>query len=105
MKILTVNYYQDFKTISQYCAILSFAIGTLLFLMFLTSSENSIITLGLYYTLFAIGINILMFLFNICCAMFTEKYWKQYLINAAKLLINIPIAIFYLYIVLEKLGF
>lgn len=105
MNKLTEIYYEEMKTICRYCTFISFGIGTLIFLFFLLSGEDGLIILGLYFTLFAAGINTLLFLFNSCCAFFTEKYWKQYLINSGLLLLNIPIAILYLYIVLEKSGF
>lgn len=102
MNNLTEIYNEDMETICRYCAIISFSIGTLIFLLFLGSNSDGLIMLGLYFTLFAVGINTLLFLFNSICAFFSEKYWKKYLTNSGLLLVNIPIAILYLYIVLEK---
>lgn len=105
MKKFTETYYQDFKTICHYCAIISFGFGTLLFLLFLTSKSDKIVGLGLYFTLIALAINSLLFVFNTFFGLFSKEYWKKYLLNSGILLINLPITFLYLYIVLEILDF
>lgn len=103
MKNFIETYYPDFKKTCQYCAITSFTLGTLLFIIFLISEKNTILFFGLYFTLFAIAFNALLFLINTFCAIFSDKNRKKYLVNSGILLINIPIAILYFYIVLKIL--
>lgn len=105
MKKLTETYYQDMKKICVNCAIFSFSIGTLIFLLYLFSKNDKAIIFGLYFTLFAIVLNTMLFTINTFCAIFSNKYRKNYLINSGILLINIPIASLYLYSVLEILDF
>ncbi len=105
MKKFTETYYQDIKTICQYCAIISFSIGTLIFFFYLTNKADKTILTGLYYTFIATLINMILFIFNILCSLFSSKYWKNYLINSGVLLINAPIALFYFYVVIEEINF
>ena len=105
MKKFTETYYQDLKTISHYCAIISFAIGTLIFFLYLTNKVDKTIIIGLYYTVIAILVNTILFTFNTLCAFFTSKYCKKYLINSGILLLNAPIALFYFYVVIEQINF
>ena len=105
MKKFTETYYQDLKTICHYCAIISFTIGTLIFLLYLTNKVDKTIIIGLYYTVIAILVNTTLFTFNTLCALFTSKYWKKYLINSVILLLNAPIALFYFYVVIEQINF
>lgn len=105
MKKFTETYYQDLKIISQYSAIFSFSIGTLIFLLYLLSKDDKLIILGLYFTLFAIALNAILLTINVFCALFSTKYWKNYLINSGILLINVPIASVYCYVALEIAGF
>ena len=105
MKKLTETYYQDLKIICQYCAIFSFSIGTLIFLLYLLSRNDGVIILGLYYTFFAIALNATLFTINAICVVFSNKYRKNYILNSGILLINVPIASLYFYLTLEIAGF
>lgn len=105
MKKFTETYYQNLKTTCHYCTIVLFGIGTLIFLFYLTNKVDKTIIIGLYYTVIAILINTILFTFNTLCALFTNKYWKNYLINSGILLLNAPIALFYFYVVIEKIKF
>lgn len=105
MRTLTEMYYHDMKTICQYCAGISFSIGTLIFLFYITSKSDGLIILGLYFTLFAALINFLLFAINTICAFYSKTYWKKYLLNSGLLLLNIPVVPLYIYLVLEISGF
>lgn len=88
---------------STYLALLSFSIGTLLFLLHLIFPyEDGILILGFFYVLFAILINCLSLL-NLCYLFLTEPEHRE--TNAIRILIllaNIPIALLYFYIVMNK---
>lgn len=105
MKKFTEKYYPDMKIICRNCAIFSFSIGTVIFLLYLFSKNEKAIIFGLYYTFFAIVLNFILFIFNTLCALFSKNNWKNYLINSGILLLNIPVASLYLYLVLEILDF
>jgi hypothetical protein len=88
---------------STYLAVLSFSIGTFLFVLHLIfPNEDGIIILGFFYVLFAILINSLSLL-NLCYLCITDPENRE--TNAIRILIllaNIPIALLYFYIVLHK---
>lgn len=88
---------------STYLALLSFGIGTLLFVLHLVFPfEEGILILGFFYVLFAILINSLSLL-NLCYLFITEPEHRE--TNAIRILIllaNIPIALLYFYIVVHK---
>jgi hypothetical protein len=88
---------------STYLALLSFSIGTILFILHLIFPyEDGIIILGFFYVLFAILINSLSLL-NLCYLFITKPENRE--TNAIRILIllaNIPIALLYFYIVMNK---
>lgn len=105
MKKFAETYYQDMKIGCQYCAIFSFSLGTLIFLLYLFSDNNGAIILGLYYTFFAIALNSILFTITTFCVIFSDKYRKIYIQNLGILLINVPIALCYFYVVIEEINF
>lgn len=87
-------------------AILSFAIGTFIFLAhFLIRLadpyHDAMMFAGLYFVIVAVGINIIVFFATIIASFWYRDYQKQLIINACKQLINIPIAFFYFYTVMH----
>ena len=88
---------------STYLALLSFSMGTLLFVLHLIfPTEDGILILGFFYVLFAILINSLSLL-HLCYLFITEPEDRK--TNAFRILIllaNIPIALLYFYIVMNK---
>lgn len=105
MKNVVENYYQEIKKISYKCAIISFGLGTFLLLLFILTKVDNVAILGYFYVVLAFTINTILFFFNLLCAFFTKNYRNKFLINSGILLINVPIALFYLYLMVEVLGF
>lgn len=79
---------------------ISFGLGTYILLLFLTDKDNSdTIIMGFFYVFAATVINFGLLLFSIVSAIVHKEYRKQILKRTAVMLINIPIAILYFYIV------
>ena len=83
-------------------AALSFIIGTVLLSLFFYFRESEfIIQAGLIFTFSALIINSLLFLMIIISAGFNNKYRTELLKISGIMLINIPIAIGYLFLVIH----
>lgn len=78
----------------------SFFIGTILvaFSLYFGESE-SILVGGFFYTLITAILNSIVFLILIICSIFDETYRLELLKTSSVMLINIPIAIVYIYLV------
>jgi len=81
---------------------LSFGIGTLILLLHLSIKDEMIIGIGMLYLVFAFFLNASVFGSLIICSFLFKEYQKQILLQAAILLINIPVAILYLYVVINN---
>lgn len=85
--------------IGIWTAILSFAIGTILFLMYVFSDAIIILPIALYFILLA-GLLNLIVLFKLIAKSTSESGNKNtYLRTSLKMLINIPVVILYFYFV------
>ena len=83
-------------------ALLSFALGTLILILYLIFPKTSFIfDTGLMYTLIAFYINATLFLILIICAILNSKYRGRLFKSASVLLINIPITTLYIIIAIE----
>jgi hypothetical protein len=87
---------------STYLALGSFAIGTILFVLFkLFPNESYIFMIGFFYVLFAILLNSLVLL-NLFYQFITNKSERENIaIRILILLANIPIALLYFFIVIK----
>ena len=82
-------------------ALISFTGGTLLFLLqFVVPSadKDNIWMIGLFYIIIAFVINIIVFAIMIVMSFIHKEQQKEILINTSVQLINIPVAIAYMYI-------
>ncbi|MFN3968788.1 hypothetical protein [Flavobacterium sp.] len=88
---------------STYLAMGSFGIGTLLFLMhFILPEFGLLYFIGYFYLLFAFLINLAVFLY-LLFQFFTQPKDREALtVKMLIILANIPIALFYLYIIFNK---
>ena len=77
-------------------AIISFSIGTVLFLLHLAITAEITLTIGFVYVLLALGVNSITFLFILLHAVFTYKDIKEHSIVILVMLVNLPIAYLYL---------
>lgn len=81
----------------------SLIIGTILLLAFLFTGELGWIGIGYFYVLLAIVANLLVLIIIIIHAFGKPDYKSLILRNAALLLVNIPIALAYFWIVMGYL--
>ena len=89
------------KIIPQFIAILSFAIGTALLLLYFIGNDNSYYSeMGAYFVLSAIMLNSLLFFGLIITSYFYKEYQLEIIKKSFLLLSNIPIAIAYLIIII-----
>ncbi len=95
------QYYSATGIFSTLLALISFSIGTLLLLIFCITHHQLLIEIGVYYTLTAIVVNMVV-LFRLLYLLITQKnHQDYYLVKILILLANIPIAFVYLRIVAE----
>jgi hypothetical protein len=82
---------------------ISFAVGTLDFLLYLATGYEFFIGLGLGILLLAFFINAVMFLIVTANLFIGDVPFKEALFTIYVLLLNIPIAMFYCYVALQFL--
>jgi hypothetical protein len=102
MKIV-LNRFQKQNSISLKLAGLSFAVGTLDFLLYLVTGEEYFIGLGLGILVLAFFINIVLFLIVMANLFLGDVPFKEALFTTYVLLLNIPVAIFYCHVALQFL--
>ena len=87
-------------------ALISFLLGTYLLVSFLLFPKvDSIVIIGLYYVGYATIINVILFVFLIIVVFIYWDYRVNILKTCGLLLLNIPIAIGYFFIVLNYVNF
>lgn len=99
---ISLGVIQRIKNVCKGSALLSFIIGTILLAIFLiTQKFDSIVTIGIYFVVIALWYNLVVFIITLISAMY---YWQnriELLGHCGLLLLNIPIAIGYFFIVLN----
>lgn len=104
IKNITVNAPEEVKSsikMPVYLFLISLAIGTLLLLLHFAIPQVNFLVAGFIYLLIAAAVNIIMFG---CLVIYSFVYWKYkwaILLHACLLLVNIPIAVVYIYIIFE----
>ncbi len=98
------KYINEILKMPLWTFIISFGLGTLILLLFMVCMVNKdnpdkVIITGIIYVLAATVINFALLLFLIVCAFVHKEYRKQILERTAVMLINIPIAVLYFFIV------
>jgi len=84
--------------ISKYIGLASFTIGTLFFTAYLTAPSDKVLRLGFMYVLIAILMNSAMVLLLLIGAFLFKPYKQRLLKTTLLIIINIPIAISYVWI-------
>lgn len=84
--------------ISKIITSMSFGVGTILFLTYLIYKADSLLIGGFYYVCIAFVINLVAFLLFLICGFVDHENRFEYIRSGALLLINIPIAIFYIFL-------
>ena len=78
---------------------ISFAIGTLLLVLYITGENSEIVMWGFLYVVIAFGFNLSVLIAYALLGYALIEHRQQLMERAALLLVNIPIAILYFYIV------
>ena len=106
MKEATINNIEFAKN----TAIISFSIGTLLFLLFwvfeyfnFKNATENLMMIGACYTFLAVLANSMIFLSTLLNVLSTPKYYAKILASAGLVLLNLPISIGYLYLIMSYL--
>lgn len=97
----TINHF-NYLSFSTKIALYSFGIGTTIFLLHLiVPNETSVLLLGLFFVLFAILFNGIVFLNLIYTLLTDSENREQTIIQILILLANIPIAALYFFLVVR----
>ena len=89
--------------VSKIVALISFIIGTIVFSLFLYLGESKIpIMIGFKFVIAAIVINAIFFFANLLLSAIYSENRIDYIKTCGIILLNIPVAIFYLYIILSN---
>lgn len=83
----------------RHLALWSFLLGSLIFLIF-HGGWHDIMFVGMYYVLVATVINAVMLFWALILALFNAERRFEHLKTAGIILLNIPVAIFYFYLVI-----
>ena len=83
-------------------AVYSFGIGTLLFLLHFVTQDAYLYIIGYFYLILAIIINGIILLFLLYKLIIYKNTRQQIFIKILILLANIPIALFYFYIIIGQ---
>lgn len=102
MKIV-LNRLQKQNSISVKLAGLSFAVGTLDFLLYLAVGKEYFIGLGLGILVLASFINMITLLIVLANFLLGDVPFKEALFTTYVVLLNIPIAVFYCYVAFQFL--
>ena len=85
--------------IAKLSTLISFSIGTVLFLTYIVTNFEGLLTIGLLYLITAILVNLLLFITIVLRVIIIKEDRIEILKNLFLMLINIPIAYLYAYIV------
>lgn len=95
----------NITTIGKIIALLSFIIGTILFSFFLYFGTGFISVLtGIRFIIVAFIINLIILLGNLLCLFLDLKRSFEYIKTCGIILLNIPIAVLYIYIIISTMS-
>jgi hypothetical protein len=80
----------------------SFIIGTLLFVLYITTKEEGLLLLGFLYTLIAVVVNLIVFFFLCYNLIVNFQNCKQIILEMGIVIANIPIVILYISLVINN---
>lgn len=88
-----------FSPAGKYTFLISFGLGTFLFLLFFITKNEDLLVCGLIYVIFAIPVNMTVFLYELLHFLMDISERKGSGNSVLLLLANIPIAAIYLLII------
>lgn len=100
-----IQYLNKGGAFSTHLALGSFGIGTLLMLTYKMLPEfEMMLIIGLYYVLIALAVNAVVFLYLLYCFAAYAPHREYFAIKMLIMLANIPIVIFYLYVLFSAVN-
>ena len=80
------------------CAKFSFIVGTVILLLYLITKSDELIMFGCFYLIVACCINALLLILILFLLVSNPKSYREILITIGIIMLNIPIALFYLWV-------
>lgn len=80
---------------------ISFGLGTILLLLYLINKENYVMVFGFIYVAGALVVNIVVLFVLLILSNILAEYRRQILEATAVMLLNIPVAIIYIFIIFQ----
>lgn len=77
----------------------SFIVGTALFIIYCTTKYAPLLPIGLFYVILATIVNSIILLITMIMSIIYPKYYLKLLKTALILLLNLPVAYFYFWVV------
>lgn len=95
---------QQILKIPFWTASISFLFGTIIMLLYLINEDDKLVVLGFLYVAVASVINLAILLAMVALSFIHREHQKAILENTATILINIPIAIIYFFIIIKQIN-
>lgn len=92
---------KDLSNFGKIVALLSFLIGSILLILYIYFKSQQLITIGIYYIIIAFWINIILLVVLIIASIINSFHRKNLLKTCGIVLLNIPIAILYFYLLIQ----
>jgi heme exporter protein D len=93
----------DFIKIGKYTFFTSLAVGTYLLVGFALTENDLFVTGGIFYLPIAFSVNLLILISLLVFSILWKKKRKECFIGIGFLLINIPVAVFYFWVIIKYL--
>ena len=95
----TPKYYNELLQLPIWTAAISFIVGTILFgFQMITNENNNLLIIGFFYVIIAFIVNLVILLIMVILSFVYRNHQSDILKYASIQLINIPIAIAYIFI-------
>ncbi|ACU05213.1 hypothetical protein [Pedobacter heparinus] len=98
---METNSVQQMTATGKICAKYSFVTGSGLFLFFFLTRFDPLLIIGTYYLVLALLINSVIFLLLVFTALLQPSAYRELLITAIIMLLNLPAAYLYFYLVMQ----
>jgi len=93
---------QQIQELPLWTAGISFVFGTILFLLYLIERNDEIIICGFLYVVAAVVINLAILLAMVALSFIHREHQRSILLHTLVLLLNIPVAVVYLFILFNS---
>jgi len=95
----------NIKNICKFTALVSFTIGTILVILFaMNKAQDSLIIIGFYYIFIAVMLNSILLFCVFISVLYFSQHRQELLAHCGLVLLNIPVALGYFFLVLNLSG-